>query len=85
MRGKKKQDWNGMVKAMVVLVGLLLASGTMLYMSNVWRADAGWFTAGHAITFNNFSYVIFFALLIGTVIAAIVSWLMKQFGIKSLK
>ena len=85
MPRKKKRDWNGMVKAIGVLMVLLLISGAMLHWSNENRAEEGWFTAGSAITINNFAYVIFFSTLTGTVIAIIVSTLLRMMGIKQLK
>lgn len=85
MPRKKKKDWNGMAKAMIVLVGLLLISGTLLHFSNEKRAEEGWFTSSDAITFNNFCYVIFFGLLTGTVVAVVVSALLKMMGVKSIR
>jgi len=85
MSTKKKQDWNGMVKAIAVLGVLLLISGGMLHFSNEKRAEEGWFTAGSAITINNFCYVIFFGILTGTVIACVVSAILKMLGVKSIK
>lgn len=85
MPRKKKKDWNGMAKALIVLVVLLFISGTLLHFSNVKRAEEGWFTSSDAITFNNFCYVIFFGLLTGTVIACVVSALLKMMGVKSIR
>ena len=85
MPRNKKRDWNGMAKAIGVLLVLLLISGTLLHFSNVKRAEEGWFTSSDAITFNNFAYVIFFGLLTGTVVAVVVSALLKMMGVKSLR
>ena len=77
MPRKKKRDWNGMVRAIGVLLVLLLISGTLLHFSNVKRAEEGWFTAGWAITVNNFWYTIFFASLTGTVMAVLLGYILK--------
>ena len=77
MSGVKKQDWSRMVKAAVVCGIILLPLGLMLHLSNVWRAEHGWFTAGAYITLNNFSYVCFFAVFTATALAVIVTFITK--------
>lgn len=77
MPRKKKQDWDGMLKAAIVCGIILLPLAMMLHLSNVWRAEQGWFTAGAYITFNNFSYVCFFAVFTATALAVVVKFITK--------
>ena len=66
-----------MVKTAVVCGTILFPLAMMLHLSNVWRAEYGWFTAGIYITFNNFSYVCFFAVFTATALAVVVAFITK--------
>ncbi|MHA1344427.1 MAG: hypothetical protein ACTSQG_10590, partial [Promethearchaeota archaeon] len=57
-----------------IVLGLLIISGYVLYYTNKLRAVGGietYYSDGWLITLNTFSYVLFFGLLSGFVIAKI--------------
>ncbi len=57
----------------VIIWILLIISGWFLYYTNMQRATMGYFTSGKWITLNSIAYTIFFALVIGYVIALLIS------------
>lgn len=55
-----------------VIIGMITVVGVLLFLTNLWRADVGWFDDGSVIFYHEFLYVIFFGLISGYVIAKII-------------
>jgi hypothetical protein len=55
-----------------LVIGMIVFIGILLFITNLWRADAGWFEDGAIIFYHEFLYVIFFGLISGYVIAKII-------------
>ncbi len=56
----------------IIIWILICVSGWFLYYSNTQRVAAGYFESGQWVTWTEFGYAVFFALLVGYAIAKLI-------------
>jgi len=67
---RKKYDWNNAVLLIVVF-------GAIYYITTLFRASYGWFENGTFIAINSIAWILFFGVVTGVVVSAIVSKLKR--------